>query len=377
MSLRSNTNVKFLRKNGLKQERKLFENYFHDLIQNYGLDTVYYRHDIKFPEKLDLTSNLSGLENLIYGESMDKSFYLSGDIPVYIDVQTDIFELNKFGIQPQENLDIYFSVNDFNTRFSSQLGERKEYKEIINFSGTMPGTAWQASGISYTIPFTASTRDYDDEYSTVRLENDPNEDSEYNLDLYKGAGLIGSISTTTVSASGNYQINSFTVNFDTTKGLKIPINPHIASSDYYKISGGSYTAGAFGSITVGTSSYSGSAVVGALYYVQTPPNVYNRNIQPNVGDFFRLSFKQRSQDYEITNIVDRTITPDGINPLLGKYVWKCNAVRRIEDHETITINRPATQPISATSTSTGLTYDSLGSGDSSDDSGDDGGGGGY
>ena len=123
----------------------------------------------------------------------------------------------------------------------------------------MPGTAWQASGISYTIPFTASTRDYDDEYSTVRLENDPNEDSEYNLDLYKGAGLIGSISTTTVSASGNYQINSFTVNFDTTKGLKIPINPHIASSDYYKISGGSYTAGAFGSITVGTSSYSGSA----------------------------------------------------------------------------------------------------------------------
>mgnify|MGYP003119866446 FL=1 len=105
MSLRSNTNVKFLRKNGLKQERKLFENYFHDLIQNYGLDTVYYRHDIKFPEKLDLTSNLSGLENLIYGESMDKSFYLSGDIPVYIDVQTDIFELNKFGIQPQENLD--------------------------------------------------------------------------------------------------------------------------------------------------------------------------------------------------------------------------------------------------------------------------------
>tara|TARA_A100001011_G_scaffold395142_1_gene489314 strand:+ start:1401 stop:2546 length:1146 start_codon:yes stop_codon:yes gene_type:complete len=381
MSLRSNTNVKFLRKNGLKQERKLFENYFHDLIQNYGLDTTYFRHDIKFPEKIDLTPGLSGLENLIYGEAVDKSFYLSGEIPVYIDVQTDIFELNKFGIQPQENLEIYFSVNDFNTRFSSQLGERKEYKEIISFSGTMPGTAWQASGISYSVPFTASTRDYDEEYSIVRLENDPNEDSEYNLDLYKGAGLIGSISTTSPSASGNYQITSFGVNFDTTKGLKIPINPHIAQSDYYKISGGSYTAGAFGSITVGTSSYTGSAVIGALYYVQTPPNVYNRNIQPNVGDFFRLQFKKRSQDYEITNIVDRTITPDGINPLLGKYVWKCNAVRRIEDNETMTINRPDSQPISATGSSSvggGVVYGTSSSSDSSDDSdSEDSGGGGY
>ena len=109
-------------------------------------------------------------------------------------------------------------------------------------------------------------------------------------------------------------------------------------------------------------------------------NVYNRNIQPNVGDFFRLQFKKRSQDYEITNIVDRTITPDGINPLLGKYVWKCNAVRRIEDNETMTINRPDSQPISATGSSSvggGVVYGTSSSSDSSDDSdsGDSGGGG--
>ena len=51
MSKRSNKNVKYLRRDGLKHERKLFENYFYDLIQNYGVDTSYFKNDIKFQKK--------------------------------------------------------------------------------------------------------------------------------------------------------------------------------------------------------------------------------------------------------------------------------------------------------------------------------------
>ena len=53
-------------------------------------------------------------------------------------------------------------------------------------------------------------------------------------------------------------------------------------------------------------------------------------------------------DYEITNIADRTITPDGINPLLGKYVWKCNATRRYEGYETTSINQEETETTTQT-----------------------------
>tara|TARA_E500000178_G_scaffold284540_1_gene285758 strand:+ start:6432 stop:8660 length:2229 start_codon:yes stop_codon:yes gene_type:complete len=722
MSKRSNKNVKYLRRDGLKHERKLFENYFYDLIQNYGVDTSYFKNDIKFPEKVDLTPGVSGLENLIYGEAMDPTFYLSGGIPAYIEIENDVFSLTKFGLQPEENLTVYFAVNDFNTRFASQLGKRKEYADQVSFSGytlnyqpisayftsTASGTISAldivSSGNSYflntstpsiaiTPPFTANracsgtlqmpragfvnadsnslgmrvfapsliryfepteygtavlaggtyhssvptlsapaptlprvnatasttvdsgivtsitvthsgsyytttpsvtiaggggtgasasavvgrdpagdyygsvsaisiinsgagytstptlsiggptgtTKDftatlsavmefgdrgrvirpilvtsghfYDigpnvnewpnggpnfndmflgpkpsittktasatlhtlvdgrltgytitdggsgymetkyvpwygrtipsqqlltgrvgriivdhaepnrflnqvtieepvldtintalssntslstkhsggvtlslrfsganqpqwaDDYGQERPDLDFNTDEEYNEDWYGKTGLKYTLNVTTGSSATSSYTKKTTLSVDENKGVSIPVNPHIARSDYYNISGGSHTAVAIDTITIGTSTYSGSANVGILYYDQTSPNIYNKNIAPEVGDFFRLSFmRHRNYDYEITNIADRTITPDGINPLLGKYVWKCNATRRYDSYETISINQEEeteSTTTQANTQSTGITvsYSSPGS--------EEGGGGGY
>ena len=92
--------------------------------------------------------------------------------------------------------------------------------------------------------------------------------------------------------------------------------------------------------------------------------------------------RNRNYDYEITNIADRTITPDGINPLLGKYVWKCNATRRYDSYETISINQEETESTTTTitqtntqSTGTGVSYSSPAI-EESESGGDDGGGGG-
>lgn len=41
------------------------------------------------------------------------------------------------------------------------------------------------------------------------------------------------------------------------------------------------------------------------------------------------------QQYEITECTDKRITNDGINPLLGKYVWLCKAKRRVDNDEGI------------------------------------------
>ena len=40
------------------------------------------------------------------------------------------------------------------------------------------------------------------------------------------------------------------------------------------------------------------------------------------------------EEYEITELFDRVLTnQNGINPLLGKYIYQCSAVRRTPSHE--------------------------------------------
>lgn len=301
MSERKPRDLRFLRKKSLEHERKMYENYFHDLIYNYGVDTTYFRHDTKFPERFDLTPALTGLEDLIYGENANMEFYLSGDMIVYIEVENDIFELNKWALLPNENINIYFTVGDFNTKFAPQLGSKKVFSDSIEFSGLI-----STSG-------------------TFEVSAD-----------FNASGLSGSISTVISANPGSYSVSSFTVYVNTTSGYLIPVNEYIASPKYYKVSGGDYMAASYGSINVGTSSYEGSALVGVLYYEPISPNKYNTNIMPKVGDFFRMTFFDNNyEEYEITNIADRVLTTDGINPLLGKYIWKCSAIRRNPSHEDV------------------------------------------
>jgi hypothetical protein len=57
-------------------------------------------------------------------------------------------------------------------------------------------------------------------------------------------------------------------------------------------------------------------------------------IAPQVGDYFRLNYGEIEEEYEINQIVDRVLTnQNGINPLLGKYIFQCIATRRAPSHE--------------------------------------------
>ena len=58
-------------------------------------------------------------------------------------------------------------------------------------------------------------------------------------------------------------------------------------------------------------------------------------IHPDVGDVVTIGFPSRNsrQQYEITECTDKKIGNDGINPLLGKYVWLCKAKRRVDNSE--------------------------------------------
>lgn len=62
---------------------------------------------------------------------------------------------------------------------------------------------------------------------------------------------------------------------------------------------------------------------------------YSERIHPAIGDIVEIDFPDENnrEKYEITDCFDKQLTPDGINPLLHKYVWKCKARRYVNSYE--------------------------------------------
>lgn len=59
-------------------------------------------------------------------------------------------------------------------------------------------------------------------------------------------------------------------------------------------------------------------------------------ISPQVGDFFRFKTGEIEEEYEINQVIDRQLTNQGgINPMLGRYMFICKAVRRNSSHEEV------------------------------------------
>ena len=77
---------------------------------------------------------------------------------------------------------------------------------------------------------------------------------------------------------------------------------------------------------------------GELTY-HTLDNIENSpgwDIAPQVGDFFRLKTGEIEEEYEVNQVIDRQLTNQGgINPMFGRYIFICKAVRRNASHEEI------------------------------------------
>lgn len=112
--------------------------------------------------------------------------------------------------------------------------------------------------------------------------------------------------------------------------------------DYQSSVSGDSLGNITGFLVSGDGIITGEVSMSGTYYTN-PPAVRGWKIAPQVGDFFRLSEFQDGdnpnyEEYEITRVYDRNLQTDGINPLLGTYIWRCDVVRREPSHETININ---------------------------------------
>lgn len=348
MSERPTTNVRYLRTRSLDQEQALYANYYKDLIENYGIEATYFRHETKFPNSLDLTASGLGVENLIYGENTDPNYYLSGDMDIYIEVENDVFEMDKYGITPNENITIYFSVGDFNSRYASRLGGQRLFSTTQTITGSFSNSP-TAGSYTFTTPFVASSR-VPDSTSTNYASSVATLPGSSTITINNGRGWktgTSGIPVGVVQSGASVQFIDFPIlRVASGTGYKLPINPYIAEEKYYSVvSGSDFTGSQFGNLNFTSAgsvvTFSGTLSTDINYYDPSSTSKYEYNITPQVGDFFRMQFFDENQEeFEITQITDDNLLSDGINPLLGVYVWKCQAVRRIPSHEDVTGEQP-------------------------------------
>ena len=306
MSIIQNNNLRYIKRNNLEQEAKLIGNYYRDIINAYGVDCKYFKVDFELPDTIDTLPLSSTIYQSIYGSDASMMTYaLSADMVSYMEVDDDLFMLNKYGVTPETEVTFFFDIKDFAAKFATQLGRYDEFAiDPINVVSTLNDNT-----LSGNVDFTSEIM----------------------------SGMIN-LTNTIESSSGVVQCSVVSA---TIPKHNIPVNEYLAKYFTYDIEGGS--APVLSQFTYETSATSGGETIiygevtgSALYYNLEQISKYLNYIRPQVGDVIRIDFPgddNEGEEYEITDTMDRNLTQDGINPLLHKYIWRCKALRRIPSYE--------------------------------------------
>lgn len=290
-------NVQYLYQKNLQAEQRLQAGYFRDLINAYGVPVIYFRNN------LDYYNTPSGdTANYIYGESPTSQYTISGLMNVFLKVDNDSPVLRRFGIETVNSSEIYFMKDDFTHQFRDLVGiptggDFNVYVSgnIVNFSGIVQGDV------------------YNNELSGITSGNS----------IVSSSGVV----------SGLYNFGF--------KTYPIPYNNDLAKTIYYteRIVNGLLSGILTGNIDISGNGLVGGWVSGNLDYYLTKTYDNWNEINPRVGDFFRLyefdNIRENFEEYEVTEILDKELTPRGLNPLLRRYIWRCSMVRRDPSHEII------------------------------------------
>lgn len=295
--------VRYLKRDDLNEEAAIIGNYYRDIIQSYGVDVTYFKQDTDYP--LIMNPTLSSYENMIYGENDTISYSMSSDMIVFMEVEGDIFQVRREGTIPEDHYTMVFMIDDFSTKFSKYLGGYDEFTTNLNVTGDVSG-------------FTTSIS------------------SEFNIENLSGM-VFNEFQS--VSPSGYFQP---TVTKYNDFAYDIPINPYIAVPTYYTDNDPEESLAFIGDYTSSLDA-SGNGVInttmsGSLLYTSIESlSPYQHKLKPVVGDFIRMDFPggDNFEEYELTHVWDRQLTDDGINPLLHKYVYKCDVIRRVPNHESV------------------------------------------
>lgn len=280
----------------MKEERAYLNNVYQELIRHYGYDTTYYRRDTDYVSK-DET------EMMIYGYKSDPKYSKHTNIRTLVKFNDYTFVLNAEGFVPSDKVQMYFGINEFAVSFVDDIGAFSDYK-VEETSGY----AIERRGV-ITVPFSSEV------YSgTLAVEVKPN---------------------AVVRQTEDFEVRSASI-----PCYSVAYNPYV-----YKSLSTDYRNGYFASnINVDYDSTHGRRVWYRVYGDVLYSNFFQNEkvineIHPNPGDIVEIDFHTQDgvkEQYEITEVVSRKpLDADGISPLVGKYVYLCNAVRRISQREEV------------------------------------------
>lgn len=259
---------------------------FDDMIRINGVDLIYYRRFNTFFQQGEQNT-----ANMVYGQDSTAEFYLSGIVRAFLQINKQQFSFNLMGYQAQEQIDIWITIEDFRARFATIVG--------------------QVNTELFCVPITGDiyNRQY---YGYIDIPQ-----------FY--AQIYGQLN------DNNYVYNAYPQNKER------PLNSQYFTS-LYRISNLQPLSGYLnGQLTdyIQNDSYITGYVEGQISY-HSLKNIQNSpswNVAPQVGDYFKFNVGQIQQQYEVNQVLDKQLTKDGLNPLLGRYLYRCKAIRRVPSQQ--------------------------------------------
>jgi len=289
--------VRYLKQDKNKGHQDLLKSYLSEMIYSYGVDVRYWRKEID----TFITPAISGeFYNHLYGELPSAPFSISGDMVVHLMVNNDEWMMAQMGIQNTGSYTISFLCDAFEESMRQKLG----YETSGNFSGVVSGSI--LSG------------DVKDLLSTQILVSGNITDGDVDLRVSENISL------------GDYaSINSI------PEYIGISPNSEFIIPDYYEnfveLSGS--VSGGLDLIELSGEYILSGSVSGDIGYKSDVALMTNPDwkMAPQVGDVFEMlgiDSDLPAEQYEITRIIDKNLADEEMNQFLGRYIWKCDCVRR-------------------------------------------------
>lgn len=299
--------LRYIDRNRLTEESKVIGNYYRDIIKSYGIDCHYFVHSIPFPDIFSDDLNQNNMLLNAYGYDDSPSYEISADLITYMEVENDIFNLNKFGLMPSTNVNFYFDTTDFALALAPKLGVITDYK--------------------------IEKRNIEKLVSVFELNNFKLSSEFISPNLLSGiaefdfkdvsCNLNEQITVTGTSILNTEPISAFSVNNELYKSFNYILSANSVEAIYPKLT---FKLSQVDKYTLKLSGYIDGIV---LFRNLDKIGKYIEKISPEVGDVITIDFPDEfnREQYEITECTNRELTQSGINPLLHTYVWKCKAKR--------------------------------------------------
>ena len=335
--------VRYMKRQNLEEEAKMIGNYYRDIIRQYGVDCNYYKIRVPYMEQFRKTIDDNVLILHAYGQDSEPDYSVSSDMITYMEVDSDLLQLNKYGIVPEMNATFYFDSTDFACSLAYKLGQLKEYKvrntevnqevpqcltsdESFRFAvnGGLP-VEYQSDILSGKCQIVIGPYEVGKEY-TVKATPVEHGDVEIrfpsNDSIYKSfEHVIGTKDYVESFLNFTYRVDEITSFSGYVYDEDGEISCDESGQPLFEVDSKFVLTGKMG----GT----------VLFRDLTKIGKYMDMIHPDVGDIVTIDFPdgQSRQQFEITECFDKNLASDGINPLLHKYVWKCKAKRYVNSGE--------------------------------------------